>query len=815
MKRLRKTKKGVIPDMNENDNGLGKNENENADITAPSGINAPSALPAGDSVSDADNASISEPFSAADSDPAAEKNAPTEKVCAPAEGEPDNGAEIEPESGSDKNEDALSSSEISLDEIKKVTANVSPAADDSEIVSQIADIGELVSKEGKRRKNKDSRSLASYLISFLPGFLCAGVLMFSIMSNSALGIGSGGAYRIHFFVLCAIMAVSIVAGPIKIKSSRVKCAIGWVWWAICPAAAMLLSEWMIRNPFNGKMTWKVILLNMVIYYIAAAFFLFLTRRAFWSTVLATVFPALIGIANYYVVSFRGTVLFPWDLGSIGTAISVADNYKFEFPYKMAILISAFILMYQVACKCGVKIFAKKIWLRVLLTVMSLSMGVGYAFYAQSDDIVLRFRLYPYMFTPNSVYSRDGMMVSLLFSLQYLAVDKPDGYDADLVNGIADEYADDGGDGASSEEKTKPNIIVIMNEAYSDLSVLRDFETNVNPMPFTSKLTENTVKGDLYVSVVGGNTANSEFEFLTGSSMAFLPAGSIPYQQFIKSEMPSFVSHLNDLGYSSSAMHPYYASGWDRNKVYSYFGFDKMFFKNDFDNPETIRQYISDSATYDKIIELYENKDDGPMFVFDVTMQNHSGYKGEVQNNFAPLVAVSDSKVSAGLQEYLSLVRISDLAFGDLVEYFKEADEPTVILMFGDHQPGDAVVRSLYTSVGQTYPPESFEDQYKRYIVPFFLWANFDIEERDDVTISANYLSTLLCEVAGIELTPQMKYLSELYEKYPVLNANGYIDSDGNLFSADKINENNDLTEYSCIQYNLLFDRKERVEALFK
>lgn len=816
MKRLRKTKKGVIPDMNENDNGLGTNEREerDADITAPAEEKtAPFASPAGDSMSDTDNSAIFEPSSAADSD-TADITASTEKAADTAEGEPDNSPESEPDSESDKS-DGAPSSEISLEEIKKASANASPAADDPEIVSQIADIGELVSKEGKRRKNRDSRSLAAYLISFLPGFLCAGVLMFSIMSNSAVGIGSGGAYRIHFFVLCAIMAVSIVAGPMKVKSTRVKSAIGWVWWAICPAAAMLLSEWMIRNPFNGKMTWKVIILNMVIYYITAAFFLFLTRRAFWSTVLATVFPALLGIANYYVVSFRGTVLFPWDLGSIGTAISVADNYKFEFPYEMAILISAFILMYQIACKCGVKIFAKKIWLRVLLTVMSLSMGVGYAFYAQSDDIVSRFRLYPYMFTPNSVYSRDGMMVSLLFSLKYLAVDKPEGYDADLVNGVAEKYADDGGDGTSAEEKTKPNIIVIMNEAYSDLSVLRDFETNVNPMPFTSKLTENTVKGDLYVSVVGGNTANSEFEFLTGSSMAFLPTGSIPYQQFIKGEMPSFVSHLNDLGYSSSAMHPYYASGWDRNKVYSYFGFDKMFFKNDFNNPETIRQYISDAATYDKIIELYENKGDSPMFVFDVTMQNHSGYKGEVQNNFAPLVTVTDGKVSTGLSEYLSLVRISDLAFGDLVEYFKEADEPTVILMFGDHQPGDAVVRSLYTSVGQTYPPESFEDQYKRYIVPFFLWANFDIEEKDDVTISANYLSTLLCEVAGIELTPQMKYLSELYEKYPVLNANGYIDSDGNLFSADKINENDDLTEYSCIQYNLLFDRKNRVEALFK
>lgn len=187
-------------------------------------------------------------------------------------------------------------------------------------------------------------------------------------------------------------------------------------------------------------------------------------------------------------------------------------------------------------------------------------------------------------------------------------------------------------------------------------------------------------------------------------MAFLPAGSIPYQQFIKSEMPSFefrISMSSDIPLPRCI--PTMRAVGTETRCDSYFGFDKMFFKNDFDNPETIRQYISDSATYDKIIELYENKDDGPMFVFDVTMQNHSGYKGEVQNNFAPLVTVTDGKVSTGLSEYLSLVRISDLAFGELVEYFKEADEPTVILMFGDHQPGRRRGALAYTSVGQTYP----------------------------------------------------------------------------------------------------------------
>lgn len=99
----------------------------------------------------------------------------------------------------------------------------------------------------------------------------------------------------------------------------------------------------------------------------------------------------------------------------------------------------------------------------------------------------------------------------------------------------------------------------MNEAFSDLSVLGEFTTNKEYLPFIQSLTDNTVKGNVYVSVKGGNTPNSEFEFLTGTSMAYLPAGSIPYQQYINSDTPSMVSQLEELGYSTTAMHPYPAS----------------------------------------------------------------------------------------------------------------------------------------------------------------------------------------------------------------------------------------------------------------
>ena len=44
--------------------------------------------------------------------------------------------------------------------------------------------------------------------------------------------------------------------------------------------------------------------------------------------------------------------------------------------------------------------------------------------------------------------------------------------------------------------------------------------------------DNAVVGHAYTSVFGAGTSASEFEFLTGNSMAFLPSGSIPYQQYI-------------------------------------------------------------------------------------------------------------------------------------------------------------------------------------------------------------------------------------------------------------------------------------------
>ena len=327
------------------------------------------------------------------------------------------------------------------------------------------------------------------------------------------------------------------------------------------------------------------------------------------------------------------------------------------------------------------------------------------------------------------------------------------------------------------------------------------------MPFVHSLldgADNTISGHLNVSVKGGNTANTEFEYLTGASMAFLPYGSIPYQQYVKKETPSMASYLSSLGYYTIAMHPYRAAGWDRNLVYPKLGFDEMHFQEFFTDSPLVRKYVSDEGNYEKIIKLYEEKDaDTPLFLFNVTMQNHSSYSDWADyDNFSPDITVegSDSKL---LPAYLSLIRLSDSAIQNLVSYFEAQEEPTIIVFFGDHQPADSVVRPVWKLNGKDDADLTDEEEALRYKVPFFIWANFDIETEKDLEISANYLAAKTLDAAGLPKSAYDNFLSQLRTEVPVISANHVTLSDGTFTTASK--QKDLLYDYQTLQYYLLFD----------
>lgn len=637
-----------------------------------------------------------------------------------------------------------------------------------------------------------------------------------------------------FYVLnLFLIAVTAVFVFMKTGESR---AVSWALFAIAPMASFLLLESMIRNPFEIK--FKIILLNMAILYIVAALLLFIFGRTSVPVFFVALYGFVAGTAEHFVLIFRDAPLFPWDLKSLGTAASVVDNYSFDIPYSMAAAMCALVLVMALAFvfdtklsfgrnekSHGFKMKTRKFdrrynaIVRTVASLLALVLLVGVVYYVNLDRSYTDFGMYPYLFTPKVVYSRNGFTVAFLSMLRYVNVSKPEGYSDELLEEIKQEYsevADDKNAQISQTTVKNPDIIVIMNEAFSDLSVLTDFETNEDYMPFLRSLSENTIKGNLHVSVLGGNTANTEFEFLTGSSMAFLPTGSIPYQQYIKSETPSLAAQLANAGYETSAIHPYNTKGWNRNTVYPYFGFENTTFKIDMQSKYTIcRQYVTDMSCYRYFLNgINQSADpDKPKFVFCVTMQNHGSYTTTYENFNYQKITATGLETDVKLSTYLSLIKKSDEAMKYLIEKLEESDRPTIVCFFGDHQPAATVSNKLLKKYGVTIDDENISELEQRYIVPFYIWANYDIDEAEYEAISANYLSTLLLETAGIELTDSQAFLSELFKTYPVITANAVIDSDGNIYSYDEKCDDELIVKYAAIQYSCLFDGDK--SGLFK
>ena len=267
---------------------------------------------------------------------------------------------------------------------------------------------------------------------------------------------------------------------------------------------------------------------------------------------------------------------------------------------------------------------------------------------------------------------------------------------------------------------------------------------------------------------------------------------------------SLASHLKNLGYETIAAHPYNSTGWDRNKVYPLLGFDKMYFIKDYKNPERIRKYVSDKACYDKIIELYESKpEDTPFFVFNVTMQNHSSYTDEF-DNFKPDIEVLDG-TSKVLNNYLSLMKLSDESIQSFIDYFAKTDQKTMIVFFGDHQPTNSVVSNVWKLNGKNGNALSEEDEANRYKVPYFIWCNFDIEQKVNTDTSTNFLATELLASAGIPLLDYEAYLHNLKDLYPVITSIRTENKNGE--STETKNVMGELNNYAILQYDYLFGKK--------
>lgn len=598
----------------------------------------------------------------------------------------------------------------------------------------------------------------------------------------------------------------IVINKEKEEMKQTKKLVNILFMVIMPIVIFYTMEWFLRNPFE-KMRFPIQLLNIAFFELLALCLFFITGRIRLALRIEALSALLIGLINYFVVQFRSNPVMPWDIFSIRTAASVANNYQYTLEPHAIVCVVIFILILIVCRFASGKTDINKRFRIISAFICALAL-ILLGNYVQTQDCVKRFRLYDKLFTPNTMTYKDGTVVAFLMECQYLSVDTPDSYsskEAEKLLAAAEADASVSFKPAYNSSE-QPNIIVIMNEAFSDLSILGDYTTNEDEIPYMRRLMNesfNTVSGYLDVSVLGGNTANTEFEFLTGDTMAFLPQGCIPYQQYIHTETSSIASSLKELGYRTIALHPYRAGGWDRDEVYAHFGFDTFYTQDDFVSPLLYRKYISDESDVEKVIELYEQDPDTPLFLFNVTMQNHSSYSDEF-DNFTPSVKMEGND-SFALNQYLSLLRESDRSLERLITYFERIDDPTIIVFFGDHQPTDSVVAPIYKANNQSVSSLTEEELRLRYQVPYIIHANYDIEEARNVPMSANYLGVKTLELAGLPLTNYQQFLVNQYENYPSVSVMQITDAYGNTTSIAE--KDTLLNPYQILQYYHLFENK--------
>lgn len=540
----------------------------------------------------------------------------------------------------------------------------------------------------------------------------------------------------------------------------------------------------------------VFVLNFLVIFIIVVISYRVTGRI-WATALFTnTLFLILGLVNHYYFEFRGEPFELANLAAADTALEVVGQYRFKVDETLILLLVTELvfcfMVFGVLRRCRGRI---SVLPRCLTEVAALCGGVYLALHAPELSF----------FSIQGACEENGYLYLFLFYYKEMnAVLEPEFYDVERAEKILESYR--------REEKSKrtPDIIVVMNESFSDLPSIYGFETNEDIMPYIHSMSEDTIKGNLLVSSYGGSTVNTEYEFLTGNSMAFMKRNSYPYTQYIRREQQSLASMLRSRGYEVTGYHPYFSSAYSRKRIYPFLGINDFYTIEDtLPSNEYIRWCLSDQSDYENLIYLYEKSrlenNDAPVFLFNVTMQNHGDY-GKEDFGFEASIKAKDEKLqSPQMNEYLSLIRESDSAFEQLVKHFTQLDRDVIILMFGDHQPG--IESEMYKVMAAELFSENAANEIKQrqYLTDFVIWANFDIEEKDNELISSNYLRTLLLQTAECGMSCYDRFLLEIREEYPAINALGYCDREGNWYNMKELNDS--LKSYSCLQYYNAFDHE--------
>ena len=478
---------------------------------------------------------------------------------------------------------------------------------------------------------------------------------------------------------------------------------------------------------------------------------FLFKRRLFAFSIVSLIWIILGIANNMILTFRGTPLTFSDFGMIKSAIELSDQYLSKNTMILIILlfISLILILCFVFLKCKkvkVRYFRNLCFLFIFFITFKLLLNYGL-----KENIISK-----NFWDITGGYKQYGFSYSFFNSAINTGIHKPTGYSQNTITDIKDELSllaaesyntvslntsaeitDDSSiketEIDNSNSTIKPNIILIQLESFINPNCITDITLNKNPVSNFESLSQEFSSGLLAVPALGGGTANTEFEVITGMSTDFFAAGEFPYNTIAsKKAIPSLAYTLKDLGYSANSLHNHEGKFYSRDLAYKNLGFDSFTPIECMNVPErTPVGWAKDSVLIDEICNIITSTDN-PDLVFGISVQGHGNYPNDELEDKEIYITNDYSKSNKNsLEYYINQVYEMDQFVGDLIEAVNNLNEPTVIAFYGDHFPAVGIEQS-----------EVSINTLKS--TPYVIWDNMNLKE-DDKDIKTYTLTSLILD----------------------------------------------------------------------
>lgn len=341
--------------------------------------------------------------------------------------------------------------------------------------------------------------------------------------------------------------------------------------------------------------------------------------------------------------------------------------------------------------------------------------------------------------------------------------------------------------ADATVETQPNVILILSESFFDVTRLPGVTFDGDPLETFHSLQQEGVSGTFYTRSLGYGTCNIELEILTGMNTGLLWGEDLyNMDPQVFSRLPSVPSVLRDSGYSTRMVHMYDDSIYKRTPMFEAMGFEETYFQDDFAaiDPQAGDEaylegqregsFYSDAYLSQLLMDLYEDgKGEGPQFLYGISMENHAPYDKK-KYDAQELTVAFQSDLKGQAQEMLQAVvqgtHDASEALGQLADYFRDQEEPTVIVFFGDHRPGVGLTDggTVYSKLGlcsSDYSRWSTQEMKELYSTDYLIWSNdpdyLPGQPGDQVDRGSNYLGVDLLNLAGVEKPVYWSFLQNL------------------------------------------------------